>query len=94
MVTYNYYLPTERVKFKRILPGSLFPSIGMLIVTLCYSKYANSLADYDILYGALSSVAAIMFWFFLLAWVLFLGVLFIKVWDESAEKPVSKRHRP
>ena len=68
MVTYNYYLlPTERVKFKRILPGSLFASIGMLIVTLCYSKYANSLADYDILYGALSSVVAIMFWFFLLA---------------------------
>ena len=95
MVTYNYYLlTTERVKFKRILPGSLFASIGMLIVTLCYSKYANSLADYDILYGALSSVVAIMFWFFLLAWVLFLGVLFIKVWDESAEKPVSKRHRP
>ena len=95
MVTYNYYLlPTERVKFKRILPGSLFASIGMLIVTLCYSKYANSLADYDILYGALSSVVAIMVWFFLLAWVLFLGVLFIKVWDESAEKPVSKRHRP
>ena len=95
MVTYNYYLlPTERVKFRKILPGSLFASIGMLIVTLCYSKYANSLADYDLLYGALSSVVAILFWFYLLAWVLFLGVLFIKVWDESAEKPVSKRRLP
>ena len=95
MVTYNYYiLPTERVKFKKILPGSLFASIGMLIVTLCYSKYANSLADYDILYGALSSVVAVLFWFYLLAWVLFLGVLFIKVWDESAEKPISKRRLP
>lgn len=95
MVTYNYYiLPTERVKFKKIFPGSLFASIGMLIVTLCYSKYASSLADYDILYGALSSVVAVLFWFYLLAWVLFLGVLFIKVWDESSEKPVSKRRLP
>jgi membrane protein len=92
MVTYNYYiLPTEKIKLKKVMPGSLFASIGMLIVTLCYSKYASSLADYDILYGALSSVVAVLFWFYLLSWVLFLGVLFIKVWDESGKKPSKRR---
>lgn len=84
MVSYNYYiLPTEKVKFRKVLPGSLFASVGMLLVTVVYSKYANSLADYDILYGALSSVVAILFWFYLLAWVLCLGVLCNKVWDET-----------
>ena len=86
MVSYNYYiLPTEKVKFRKVLPGSLFASVGMLLVTVVYSKYANSLADYDILYGALSSVVAILFWFYLLAWVLCLGVLCNKVWDETNE---------
>lgn len=99
MVSYNYYiLPTEKLPFRKMLPGSLFSSIGMLLVTVCYSKYANSLADYDILYGALSSIVAILFWFYLLIWVLFLGVLFIKVLDDTEDsmggKGFSKRLPP
>lgn len=94
MVSYNYYiLPTEKIKFRKILPGSLFAAVGMLLVTLGYSTYANSLADYDIMYGALSSVVAILFWFYLLAWVLCLGVLFNKVMDDTEEES-SKRTPP
>ncbi len=94
MVSYNYYLlPTEKLQFRKMLPGSLFASVGMLLVTVVYSKYANSLADYDLLYGALSSVVGIMFWFYLLAWVLCLGVLCIKVWDDTRDD-FSKRTPP
>ncbi len=75
MISYNYYiLPTERVRFRKVLPGSIFAAAGMLIVTFIYSKYTGSLADYDLLYGALSSVVAIMFWFYFIAWVMCLGV--------------------
>lgn len=92
MVSYNYYLlPTEKLPFRKMLPGSLFASVGMMLVTLCYSKYANSLANYDILYGALSSVVAILFWFYLLVWVLCLGILFIKVLDDTGENFSKKR---
>ena len=93
MVSYNYYLlPTEKIPFRKMLPGSLFASVGMLLVTVGYSKYASSLAEYDLLYGALSSVVGIMFWFYLLAWVLCLGVLCIKVWDTRVD--LSKRTPP
>lgn len=86
MVSYNYYiLPTEKVEFRKVFPGSIFASVGMLLVTYCYSKYASSLADYDVLYGTLSSVVAIMFWFYFLAWVLCLGVLFNKVWNDTSD---------
>lgn len=86
MISYNYYiLPTERVKFRQIIPGSVFASAGILVVTAFYAKYATSLADYDLLYGALSSVVAILIWFFLLAWVLLLGVLCNKVWADTKD---------
>jgi len=85
MVSYNYYiLPSEKVEYRKVLPGSLFASIGMLIVTFVYSGYTNSLANYDVLYGALSSVVAIMLWFYFIAWVIFLGVLCNKVWDDTS----------
>jgi len=94
MVSYNYYLlPTEKVEFKKVMPGSIFASVGMLLVTYIYSQYINSLANYDVLYGALSSVVAIMMWFYFIAWVICLGVLCNKVWDDTSG-PTSKMDPP
>lgn len=86
VVCYIYYImPTEKISFRKILPGSLFACIGMLLVTLVYSKYVNNMANYDILYGTLSSIVAILFWFYFLAWVLCLGILINKVLDDTAD---------
>ena len=94
MVSYSYYLlPTEKMKYKEVIPGSIFASVGMLLVTYCYSKYANSLANYDVIYGALSSVVVIMLWFYFIAWVLCLGVLCNKVWADTNDS-FSKRKPP
>lgn len=84
MVSYNYYvLPTEKVTFKQIVPGSIFASIGMLIVTIFYSNYTNYATNYDIIYGSLASIVALLFWFYFLAWVLCLGIVFNKVWKDT-----------
>lgn len=93
MVSYNYYiLPTNKVPFRKILPGSIFASGGMLIVTLVYAKYTTSIANYDIIYGALSSIVAVLFWFYFLAWVMCLGILVNKVWsDTDGSASFSKR---
>lgn len=63
MISYNLYiLPTERRPFRTVIPGALFAAFGMLVVTLIYSFYTSSLANYDIVYGALSSVVALLIW--------------------------------
>ncbi|MEG2298399.1 MAG: YhjD/YihY/BrkB family envelope integrity protein, partial [Anaerovoracaceae bacterium] len=83
-IGYNYYfLPINRVRFKDLIPGTIFASIGLLLVTLFYSLYMNNLANYNILYGSLASIIALMFWFYLLSWVLALGILFNKVWADT-----------
>ena len=85
MISYNYYiLPSNRVPFRKILPGSIFASFGMLLVTLLYARYTNSIANYDIIYGALSSIVAVLFWFYFLAWVMCLGILVNKVWNDTS----------
>ena len=94
MISYNLYIiPTKKIPYKSVIPGSVFAALGMLVVTVGYSFYSSSLAKYDIVYGALSSVVALLIWFFLLAWVLCLAVLFNKVWEDTAE-PFSKRTPP
>ena len=94
IIGYNFYIiPTVRKPFRTVVPGAIFASVGILLVSWVYSFYTSSLADYDIMYGALSSVVAIMIWFLLLAWVLILGIMCNKVIEDTSH-PYSKREAP
>ncbi|MBE6033301.1 YihY/virulence factor BrkB family protein [Aminipila sp.] len=87
MVTYSYYvLPSHKLKFRQILPGSIFASVGMLAVTSGYKIYTQYISNYDILYGSLAAVVAVMMWFYFLAWALVLGILCNKVWADTKYK--------
>ena len=87
MISYNYYiLPSAyNLKFRDVVPGSIFASVGLLLVTLIYSAYVDTIADYSVLYGSLATVVSLMFWFYFLAWVLCLGLLVNKVWMDTRE---------
>lgn len=90
MISFNYYvLPMRRIKFREVIPGSIFASVGLLAVSYLYSKYAFNIAHYNILYGSLATIVALLFWFYFLAWVLFLGILVNKVWIDTKTGPVS-----
>ncbi|MCQ2545060.1 MAG: YihY/virulence factor BrkB family protein [Clostridia bacterium] len=94
VIGYNFYiLPTVRRPFRTVIPGSIFAAVGMMIVSWAYSFYTGTLVNYDIMYGALSSVVAIMIWFLLLSWVIILGVMCNKVFEDTS-KPFSKMDPP
>ena len=76
-------LPTEKIPYKEVLPGSAFAAVGLVLVSWLYSLYLNGVAKYDIVYGALANIVALMFWFYFMAWVLCLGVLFNKVLKDT-----------
>jgi membrane protein len=78
----NYYLlPRIRVPVAAVLPGAIFATIGILIVTWCYSLYISRATNYNVLYGAFSNIVAMMLWFYLISWVLCIGMMFNKSWD-------------
>lgn len=86
MVSYTYYmLPSDKLTYREIIPGGIFGSIAMLVVTFFYSIYTNYITNYDIIYGSLASIVALLFWFYFLAWALCLGILFNKVWRDTKE---------
>ena len=90
MISYNYYvLPTKKVPFRDIVPGSVFASVGFLIVTFFYNIYTARSANYDILYGSFSNIVALLMWLWFMAWVMCLGVTLNRVW--WATRPVNQK---
>ena len=87
VILYNYYvLPIERLSIRELIPGTLFASAGMVIVTVFYAIYTGYIVNYNIIYGSLSSIVALLFWFYFLSWVLVLGILVNKVFKDTKEK--------
>lgn len=79
----NFSLPTERMPFKKFIPGSVFASAGMLIASWIYSYYASTFANQNLIYGSLGSVVGLLIWFYFLGSVLVVGIVLNAVWDET-----------
>ena len=78
----NYYLlPRIRVPVAAVLPGAIVATVGIMIVTWFYSLYTSRAANYNLIYGAFSNIVAMMLWFYLISWVLCIGMMFNKSWD-------------
>lgn len=71
-----YILPTKKLPYKKVIPGSVLASAGMLLVTWIYSFYTSRFANYDILYGGLGSVIGLLIWFYILGYVIVIGIVF------------------
>ena len=78
----NYYLlPRIRVPVRAVLPGAVVATVGIMIVTWFYSLYISRAVNYNLIYGAFSNIVAMMLWFYLISWVLCIGMMFNKSWD-------------
>lgn len=87
MILMSYYiLPRIKVPIRTLLPGTIVSWIGIMIVTFIYSIYSAYIAHYNIIYGAFANIVALMLWFYLISWVLCIGMMFNKAWDEVLKR--------
>lgn len=82
----NYILPSEKISLKQIIPGSVLTSAGMLVVTWVYSFYMSRFSNYDIFYGGLASVIGLLIWFYILGYVMVIGIVFNAALEETREE--------
>jgi len=65
--------PNLKHKFIEVLPGSIFFSIIWSLFTTIFGYYLNNIGNYDLTYGALSTMVILLLWFFLTALIFMLG---------------------
>ena len=70
---YRYGPNRKKAKWVWITPGSIFASVGWIMLTLGFGFYAANFGNYGKNYGSLATVIVLLTWIYLSAYVLLLG---------------------
>ena len=66
--------PDEAIPSSYTTKGSLFTTLGIILVTYVYSLYVTYVAHYDVLYGGLAHFVVLMIWLYLLSYIVVIGI--------------------
>ena len=65
--------PDKKVVFRHILPGTVFATLGMLVLTYGFSAYVNYFVKSSILSGTIGAVILLMLWVYFASVIIILG---------------------
>jgi len=69
-----WWLPLTKVRWREAAWGALMGSISISIVTAGFTWFVESgLSNYNLVYGSLGTIVALLFWIYLLSLLIFAG---------------------
>lgn len=68
-----YYAPAVKKKFKFISAGSTLATVLIIIISLIFSWFLKKWNTYNLLYGSLGTIIAILLWLNLISFALLIG---------------------
>ncbi|AOR24681.1 YihY/virulence factor BrkB family protein [Clostridium taeniosporum] len=68
------FTPVKRLRWKEVIPGAIFSTIGWLITSYGFSFYVDNFGNYSRFYGSVGAVFVLMTWLFLISILFILGV--------------------
>ena len=83
-----WLLPNRALRPRYLWPGALVAAVGFEAVKLGFTLYLANFGNYDIVYGSLGGVIALLFWVYLSANIMLFGA------EVAAEVPTSSSARP
>ena len=66
--------PAKKLTWREVIPGSIFSTIGWIIVSFGFSFYIDNFNNYSRFYGSLGAVFILMTWLFLISMIIIIGV--------------------
>jgi membrane protein len=68
-----YFGPNRALKFSCVWPGACVSTALWLLVTSGFAWYVRNIANYNVLYGSIGAVIALLVWMYLLAIITLIG---------------------
>lgn len=65
--------PNKKINLIEVMPGSILSIFGWILVSVIFSFYTNNFSNYQVIYGSIGGIIALLTWFYLSSWVMLLG---------------------
>lgn len=75
--------PNRPQPWERIWRGALVAAVLWFIITLGFSWYVRNLANYNVMYGSVATVVALIVWMYILSVVVLYGCAFNAAWEQA-----------
>ena len=79
------FLPNKKQRAKYQLPGAVFAAAAWMIFSGIFSVYVDKYNNYSSFYGTMTTIALIMVWLYGCMYVLFIGGIINRTWEERME---------
>jgi membrane protein len=67
------FVPCCSIRFKEALPGSIFSTVGWIVISLLFSFYVSNFANYTRVYGSIGGVIILLIWIYISCIIILLG---------------------
>ena len=83
--------PNRKLYLKSVIPGAIFATLGWILVSLAFSYYVSSFANYSATYGSIGGIIVLMMWLYFSGTILMVGGQINAVMQERKEKLAMKK---
>ena len=83
--------PNRKLYLKSVIPGAIFATLGWILVSLAFSFYVSSFANYSATYGSIGGIIVLMMWLYFSGTILMVGGQINAVMQERKEKLAMKK---
>ena len=75
------FIPGHKITFKSQIPGAIFSSVALIIISIVFSNYLDIFKGFSITYGSLTALMLTMMWTYTCFYAIFLGAEINKFWS-------------
>jgi len=66
-------IPNRRLCLKEVIPGSVFSTVGWVVISLVFSYYVNNFANFSNMYGSLGGIFILLLWLYWSSIIILIG---------------------
>lgn len=82
--------PNKKISSKTVNKGSIFTTIGWLIITYIYSFYVTNYASYNTYFGSASNLVILMIWVFMISQIFVIGMVINSIEDKKMNEKLTE----
>lgn len=71
--SFYYYMPSKKVSYKSILPGTITSMIGLFGFSVIFNLYIRFAAGFSVIYSSIGAVFLLVFWLYFSGVILVIG---------------------